>query len=136
MNEPIKSVSVASGTPAEMSFGGWSRAARTHVELSVVVVIPLYDGATYIKRAIESVFAQTIQPAEIVVVDDGSRDNGPEIVMGLPQADRITLLRKSNGGQASARNLGMKSSKSVLIAFLDQRRSLVSTPPRASYRGL
>jgi hypothetical protein len=96
------------------------RAARTHVEHSIVVVIPLCDGATYIKRAIESVFAQTIQPAEIVVVDDGSGDDGPEIVMALPQAEKITLLRKSNGGQSSARNFGVKSSKSSLIAFLDQ----------------
>jgi glycosyltransferase involved in cell wall biosynthesis len=53
-------------------------------------------------------------------VDDGSHDDGPEIVMALPEADRITLLRKTNGGQASARNFGVTSSKSSLIAFLDQ----------------
>lgn len=47
---------------------------------TVGIIIPLYNKAKYIKRALDSVFAQTFQDFEIVVVDDGSTDNGPKIV--------------------------------------------------------
>jgi glycosyltransferase involved in cell wall biosynthesis len=80
----------------------------------------LYNGSSFIERAIASVFAQTLQPTEIIVVDDGSTDNGIAVVESLPGADKIVILRKENGGQSSARNLGVSRSTSALIAFLDQ----------------
>ena len=84
----------------------------------IAVVIPLYNGAADIGAALASVANQTMEPHEIIVVDDGSTDGGPEIVKasGLP----VTLLRKTNGGVASARNLGIRHSRAELIAFLDQ----------------
>lgn len=88
--------------------------------LRIAVVIPLYNGARYIGDAIESVIAQTLPPAEIVVVDDGSTDDGPDIVARMAAEHPITLLRKPNGGQASARNLGIAHTTSELIALLDQ----------------
>jgi glycosyltransferase involved in cell wall biosynthesis len=89
---------------------------------SIVAVIPLYNGARFIEQSFRSVFAQTLQPNEIVVVDDGSTDDGAgsAIVERLARERPITLLRKPNGGQSSARNYGVAQSKSALIALLDQ----------------
>ncbi len=88
---------------------------------SVAAIIPLFNGARWISSCLESVFAQTHPPSEIIVVDDGSTDNGAQPVEALARQDRrICLLRKANGGQSSARNAGARASRSKLIAFLDQ----------------
>jgi glycosyltransferase involved in cell wall biosynthesis len=91
-------------------------------DLSIVAVIPLYNGAKWIESAIRSIFAQTLRPDEIVVVDDGSTDGGAgaAIVERLAKEQPITLLRKPNGGQSSARNFGVRHSSGALIALLDQ----------------
>ncbi len=92
----------------------------SHSDLSIVAIIPLCNGAPWIEGAIRSVFTQTVLPDEFIVVDDGSTDHGPEIVEKLAQERSITLLRKPNGGQSAARNLGVACSRSTLIALLDQ----------------
>lgn len=92
-------------------------------DLAVVAIIPLYNGARWIAQSLQSILDQTVQPAEIVVVDDGSTDGGAgsAIVEELRKEHRqIKLLRKPNGGQSSARNFGVAHSKSPLIALLDQ----------------
>jgi glycosyltransferase involved in cell wall biosynthesis len=89
-------------------------------DLSIVTIIPLYNGAPWIEGTIRSVFDQTVQPDEFIVVDDGSTDDGPAIVEKLAQQRPITLLRQSNRGQSAARNFGVARSKSALIALLDQ----------------
>ena len=89
-------------------------------DLSTVAVIPLYNGAKYIEGAVRSVWAQTVPADEIIVVNDGSTDHGPQIVERLADEGRVKLLQKPNGGQSSARNYGVAHSKSALIAFLDQ----------------
>src|SRR5713226_3858131 len=89
-------------------------------DLSIVAIIPLYNGAKWIEETIRGVFAQTLQPDEFIVVDDGSTDDGPAIVEKLAQERPITLLRKPNGGQSAARNFAVKHSTSALIALLDQ----------------
>jgi glycosyltransferase involved in cell wall biosynthesis len=91
-----------------------------HPNLSIVAIIPLHNGAPWIEGAIRSVFTQTVQPDEFIVVNDGSTDDGPAIVEKLAQERPITLLRRPNGGQSAARNFGVAHSKSVLIALLDQ----------------
>lgn len=91
----------------------------TH-DLSIVAIIPLYNGGRWIEQSIASVLSQTIKPTEFIVVDDGSTDSGPEIVFRLAKDNPITLLRKPNGGQSSARNFGVMHSNSRLIALLDQ----------------
>jgi glycosyltransferase involved in cell wall biosynthesis len=90
------------------------------VDFSIVAIIPLYNGARWIEESIGSVLAQTVSPDEFIVVDDGSTDDGPGIVEQLARRYPIKLLRKSNGGQSSARNFGVKHSDSALVAFLDQ----------------
>ena len=91
-------------------------------DLSIVAIIPLYNGAKWIEGAIRSVFAQTLQPAEFIVVDDGSTDDGAgvAIVERLARERPIRLLRKGNGKQSAARNFGVAHSNSSLIALLDQ----------------
>jgi glycosyltransferase involved in cell wall biosynthesis len=90
-------------------------------DLSITAIIPLYNGAKFIELAIRSVLSQTLQPDELIVVDDGSTDEGPSIVERLANENPlIRLLHKSNGGQSSARNFGVSHAKSNLIALLDQ----------------
>jgi len=86
----------------------------------ISAVIALYNGAPFIEQALRSVFAQTVPPDEIIVVDDGSTDDGPEIVRRLAMEHPVRLLSKPNGGQSSARNLGVAHAHGDLIAFLDQ----------------
>ena len=84
---------------------------------SVTVIIPAYNGAAYIARAVESALAQTHKPLEVLVVDDGSTDRTAEIVAAMPLP--VRLIRKENGGPASARNLGAREAKGNWLALLD-----------------
>ncbi len=84
----------------------------------VSVVIPLYNGREYIERSIASVLQQTCQDFEIVVVDDGSVDGGPEYVLRLNHP-KIRVVRQPNGGVSAARNRGIREARHGLIAFLD-----------------
>ncbi len=84
----------------------------------ISVVIPLYNKAPYIERAIRSILCQTSRFAEIIVVDDGSTDAGPELVQSLNNS-QIRLVRQKNQGVSVARNRGIAEAKSALIALLD-----------------
>jgi glycosyltransferase involved in cell wall biosynthesis len=84
---------------------------------TVTTVIPAYKAAKTIGRALESVFAQTRPPNEVLVIDDGSPDDVSAAV--APYGSRVWLIRKSNGGVASARNRGIDEARGELIAFLD-----------------
>jgi len=86
----------------------------------IAAIIPLYNGAPYIRQAIESVLHQSLAPTEIIVVNDGSTDDGPRIVETLAGEHPIRLLQKTNGGQGSARNLAVANTTCDLIALLDQ----------------
>lgn len=82
------------------------------------MVIPLYNKGPYIARTIDSVLAQTVFDFEIVIVDDGSTDNGPDVVATY-QDDRIRLIKQENQGVSAARNRGISEASSDFIAFLD-----------------
>jgi glycosyltransferase involved in cell wall biosynthesis len=84
----------------------------------VSVIIPTFNRATKIHRAISSVFSQTFKDYEIIVVDDGSTDHTLEAL--VPLQDRITyLVHRKNRGVSTARNSGIKAANAPLIAFLD-----------------
>jgi glycosyltransferase involved in cell wall biosynthesis len=82
------------------------------------VVIPLYNKKKYISNTIESVQGQTFQDFEIVIVNDGSKDDSPKIVESI-QDERIRLIHQDNAGVSVARNRGIKEAKAKYIAFLD-----------------
>ena len=84
----------------------------------VSAVIPLYNKAPYIGRAIQSVLAQTEQEFEVIVVDDGSTDGGAAIVEHFADP-RIRLITQENRGASAARNRGIRESWADLVAFLD-----------------
>lgn len=86
-------------------------------EPRISVVIPAYRCTATIGLAIKSVLAQTRLPDEIIVVDDGSPDDIDAAL--APFEGRIRLLHKSNGGAASARNMGIDASTGDLVALLD-----------------
>ena len=83
----------------------------------VSVIVPAYNRAKLLSRALESIFAQTFNDYEVIVVDDGSKDETPEVIKQF--AGRVKYIRKENGGSASARNRGIEESKGEYIAFLD-----------------
>lgn len=85
---------------------------------AVSVVIPLYNKAPHIKRTLASVFCQSFQDFQIIVVDDGSTDGGAEIVEAVNDP-RLTLVRQKNQGVSIARNVGIQHASAQLIAFLD-----------------
>ncbi len=83
----------------------------------VSVVIPVYNGAATIGRALESIFAQTFTDNEIIVVDDGSTDRTRAILEQY--GDRVRLVVQPNCGPAAARNNGARHSSGEYLAFLD-----------------
>jgi glycosyltransferase involved in cell wall biosynthesis len=87
------------------------------MSMSISVVIPAYNAARYIGRALDSVLAQTHKPDEIIVVDDGSTDDTAGIVETY--SSQVRLIRRENAGASVARNTGINAAKSEWIAFLD-----------------
>ena len=87
---------------------------------SVAVIIPFYNGAQWVERAIQSVLGQTIKPAEFIIVNDGSSINEKDAIESLKSKYDFQLLHKANGGQGSARNYGAANTNSNYLCFLDQ----------------
>lgn len=82
----------------------------------VSVVVPAYNCADYIGEALTSIFAQSYQPFEVIVVDDGSTDDTVGSVKKFP---RVTYVRQENGGPSRARNAGIQRASGPYVAFLD-----------------
>jgi glycosyltransferase involved in cell wall biosynthesis len=85
---------------------------------NITVVIPLYNGAQYIRRSVQSVLEQSYTDFELLVVDDGSTDCGGEIVLEFMDP-RLRLVRQNNMGVSAARNKGILEGLGNYIAFLD-----------------
>src|SRR4051794_38186186 len=83
----------------------------------VSVIIPVHNYARFVGRAVNSVLAQTYEPVECIVVDDGSTDDTPALLAGF--GDRIRVIRKEKQGPAIARNVGIRSARGEYIALLD-----------------
>jgi glycosyltransferase involved in cell wall biosynthesis len=86
--------------------------------LRVSVIVPAYNRADYLSLALASVLHQSRQPSEIIVVDDGSEDNTPELVRGF--GSRVRYVRhEQNRGVSEARNTGLEAAQGEVIAWLD-----------------
>ncbi|WP_320043521.1 glycosyltransferase [uncultured Desulfobacter sp.] len=83
----------------------------------VSVIIPTFNRAWTLERAIDSVLAQDYTPIEIIVIDDGSTDETQEVLAGYK--DEIRILVQENKGVSAARNLGIQESQGHFIALLD-----------------
>jgi glycosyltransferase involved in cell wall biosynthesis len=83
----------------------------------VSVIIPAYNAAGHVRRAVDSVLAQSLQDYELLVVDDGSTDATRAVL--AEYGDRLRLLAKQNGGPAAARNHGLQHARGEYVAFLD-----------------
>jgi glycosyltransferase involved in cell wall biosynthesis len=94
-------------------------AVLTQTAPAVSVVIPAYDRAGSIGRALDSVLAQSFRDFEVIVVDDGSRDGTPELCEARGDARVRVLRHKSNRGAAAARNTGVRAARGRWCAFLD-----------------
>ncbi len=89
--------------------------------VKVSVIIPAYNGDRYLAAAIDSILAQTYRDLEIIVVDDGSTDNTPQVAQQYGTAvHAVQYVSQSNQGVAASRNLGMAKARGDYIAFLDQ----------------
>lgn len=84
----------------------------------VSVIIPTYNRASFLGRAISSVLAQSYEELELIIVDDGSSDNS-KVICDEIQDERISYYFKDNGGVSSARNFGVERANGKFIAFLD-----------------
>jgi glycosyltransferase involved in cell wall biosynthesis len=85
--------------------------------LSVSVIIPAYNAALYLEPAIDSVLAQTFRNFDVIVVDDGSTDETPQIAAKF--GDSVYCIHQSNQGLSGARNTGIRNSQGEVIALLD-----------------
>ena len=91
----------------------------------VSIIVPCYNQAKFLSKAIASLQAQTLKEWECIIVDDGSTDNTAEVVANISLNDpRVQLVQKINGGSASARDLGLQHAQGKYIQFLDADDSI------------
>lgn len=87
---------------------------------NIATIIAYYNGSKFIERALVSLERQTIKSDEIIIVDDGSKDVESYFLQSLLSKYNFKIFSKKNGGQGSARNLGVLKSEAKYITFLDQ----------------
>ena len=86
----------------------------------VSIVIPVYNVEKYLRECVDSVLAQTYQNIEVILVDDGANDSSGEICNEYSTREgQVQIIHKKNGGQSSARNIGIKYSLGEFILFVD-----------------
>ena len=86
----------------------------------ISIMVPVYNIEEYIEKCVKSITKQTYKNLEIILVDDGSKDNAGNICDELAKKDeRIQVIHKVNGGLSSARNAGMKVATGEYICFVD-----------------
>ena len=84
----------------------------------VSIVIPVYNGANYLRDAIDSALRQSYPDCEVIVINDGSTDNDATRSIAMRFGDRIKYIEKSNGGVATALNLGIRKARGDYISWL------------------
>ena len=88
--------------------------------IKISVVIPVYNGEKFIKKCLKSVLTQTYKNTEIVIVNDGSKDNSLEICNRIASTDsRVKVISQPNGGSAKARRVGISHATGDYVTFVD-----------------
>lgn len=96
-----------------------------NVKFLLSVIMPVYNVEPYLKRAIESVLCQSFEKFELLLIDDGSTDNCPQICDEFAKKDeRIKVIHKRNGGLDSARNAGLGICQGNYLTFVDSDDSV------------
>lgn len=86
----------------------------------ISIIVPVYQGEKTIERCLNSILGSTYKMLEVIVVDDGSKDNTASIVRKIAEEDkRVRLVQKSNGGVSRARNTGLQYAMGEFIGFVD-----------------
>ena len=90
------------------------------MEPLISIIVPIYNVEKYLDKCIKSIINQTLKEIEIILVDDGSTDSSPRIIDEYAKKDkRIIEIHKENGGQGSARNIGLDIARGKYIGFVD-----------------
>lgn len=118
---PARGAAPASASVAALGDADGARAPEL-----ISVLIGVYNGAPYLAEAIDSVFAQTYRPLELILVDDGSTDGSAEIARGY--GDGLRYHYQENAGDGAARNAAVALARGELLAFMDADDR--STPER------
>ena len=88
--------------------------------MKVSFIVPVYKVEQYLSQCVESLLAQSYKDLEIILVDDGSPDNSPELCDNWARKDnRVKVLHKQNGGLSDARNAGLKQATGEYVIFID-----------------
>lgn len=94
-------------------------------DFTIGVVVALYNGQTHIEEALASIQSQVVKPQQLVIVDDGSSDDGKQIAQKFIESSdfegvKVEIVTQANSGQGAARNLGVYLLETTHVAFLDQ----------------
>lgn len=88
--------------------------------VKVAIVVPVYNTRQYLRRCLKSICSQTLREMEVILVDDGSDDGSGEICDEYSAIDaRVHVIHKRNGGQVSARQMGLAAARAEYIGFVD-----------------
>lgn len=86
----------------------------------ISIIVPIYNVEKYLRKCIESILNQTLENIEVILINDGSTDNCGKIIDEYEKQDkRVISIHKENGGQSSARNMGLDIAKGRYIGFID-----------------
>lgn len=105
----------------------------------VSIIVPIYNVENYLLECLESLIVQTHNNIEIILIDDGSTDRSNEIArqfIDLHTDKSIKLIEKENGGQSSARNLGMQQAEGMYIIFIDSDDLVSATHVEMLYKAV
>ena len=92
----------------------------------ISVIVPVYNAEKYVARCVDSILSQTYPYLEVLLINDGSKDNSLSLCRALAQKDeRITVLTQQNGGAASARNAGLRAMTGDYVMMADADDYLV-----------
>lgn len=89
--------------------------------IKVSIVVPVYNAQKYLRTCVDSLVHQTLEELEIILINDGSTDESPFIMREYEKQypDKVICIHKENGGQASARNMGIEISRGTYVGFVD-----------------